>query len=89
MHRIRFTLADLLGSLLFVAIACGLSRFAFDRTGELALPIPAFVIPAMCCIGASMGALLKRPYAGAIVGFSFGLAYGFVSVAVFLICGDG
>lgn len=89
MHRIRFSLADLLGSLLFVAIACGLVRSAFDTSGELALPMPTFAIPAMCCIGASIGALLKRPYAGAIVGFSFGLAYGFVSVAVFLICGDG
>lgn len=89
MHRIQFSLANLLGSILFAAIACGLGQFAFDRTGDLDLPIPAFVIPAMCCIGASIGALLKRPYAGAIVGFSFGLAYGFVAIAVFWIFGDG
>lgn len=88
-RRIQFSLANLLGSFLFAAIACGVVRLGFDWPGGLALPMPTFAIPAISCVGASIGTLLKRPCAGAIVGLSFGLAYGFVSVAVFLICGDG
>ena len=89
MRRIQFSLANLLGSLLFVAIACGLVRLGFDWPGDVRWVAPASIILAAFFVGASIGILMKRPYLGGAVGFCVAIIYMFFAATLFLIYGAG